>query len=130
MEFSAQYFSEILMSIYIYKCALLSIVQKAIYTSSVFMQRNWVKTYTLIKIFRENSIINKKIYFVFCTVMLFLNDFFEVDYFKSIKFVKILLLFYVFSVLAARHVGCLSSPTKDQTCTPCVENWVEIYTLR
>ena len=53
--------------------------------------------------------------------MLFLNDFFEVDYFKRIKFVKIIFLFYVFSVLAARHVGYLSSPTKDQTCTPVME---------
>ena len=37
-----------------------------------------------------------------------------------IEFVTILLLFYIFFFLTVRHMG-FSSPTRNQTCIPCLE---------
>ena len=58
--------------------------------------------------------------FNFLAIYLLKMIFFDVVHFKVfIKFVTILLLFYLF-ILAARHV---SSLTKDRTCTLCVGRW-------
>ena len=53
------------------------------------------------------------------TLLFFLRFFFDVDHFFKviIEFVTILLLFYVL-VLWPRGMWDLSSPTRDQTCTP------------
>ena len=48
------------------------------------------------------------------------KNFFDVDRFKSIEFVTILLLLYVFW---PRGMWDLSSLTRDQTCMPCIGRW-------